>query len=109
MSTENAESRPAGKDGSRIIRCEDSILSVGPDLTENLARAARLVRLLEDQQRAERVAYEKGWRECGEAMAYAATDAWKAGYDAAVADHPAVSDVTEPTVRPDANGGGSSP
>lgn len=57
-----------------------------PDSTESLRVAARLVRLVEDQRRELEAAYARGWRECGEAMAYTATDAWNAGYNAAVAD-----------------------
>lgn len=80
MITANDESRPHAKGGSRI-HCETSSVSTGPDLTENLARAARLVRLLEDQQRAERMAYEKGWRECGDALAQLAAAEYERGWD----------------------------
>ena len=64
-------------------------VSPAPDIVDRIRTATRLVRLVEDQRREVEAAYARGWRDAGEAMAYTATDAWKAGYNAAVADREA--------------------
>lgn len=41
---------------------EDALMvSPAPDIVDYIRTATRLARLLEEQQRAERVAYERGW------------------------------------------------
>lgn len=53
---------------------------------QNLRIAARLVRTLAEQDEALRQAYERGWADCGNAMAHFAAQEWERGYDAAGTD-----------------------
>jgi len=61
----------------------DISVPAAPDLAENIARAARLIRLHDDQERAVRDAYQKGYADAGNDLLYVVREAWEAGYDAA--------------------------
>lgn len=56
------------------------------DLQEDIRIAQGLVRSLAEQDTEVKLAFARGWRACGEALANECTAAWEAGYDAAVAD-----------------------
>lgn len=74
----------------QVVQTAATSVLAAPDLAENVERAARLIRLLEDQQRAERLAYERGWDHCAEAMAHHCAvlqeASYEAGYAAAIAE-----------------------
>ncbi|WP_370360044.1 hypothetical protein [Catenulispora sp. MAP12-49] len=54
-------------------------ITVSTDLQENLRAADRLVNIIGAQRDEVERAYQRGWRECGEALAYAIADAFEAG------------------------------
>ena len=88
MSADNDGSRPHAKGGSRTIHCEVPRVPTGPDaspdlnaaLAEKIQILSNLIRLQEEQDRAERLAYDRGWRKCGEAFAQLAADEYARGW-----------------------------
>lgn len=65
----------------------------------NLRIAARLVRSLAEQDEALKQAYERGFNDGGNAMAYTAADAWESGYWAREADRLAEWEVLQKQIH----------
>lgn len=70
------------------------IATMSEDMQQNLRTAERLVNTIGMQQDEVESAYQRGWRECSEALSYIGFDMWTAGFVAGRADKEREIDAT---------------
>lgn len=63
-----------------------AIATMSEDMQQNLSAAEQLVNTIAAQRDEVKRAYERGWRECAEALSYVGVDMWTGGYAAGRAD-----------------------
>lgn len=74
------------------------------ELRKNLRAADRLVNTLGVQRDAEERAYQRGWNECGQALAYIVAELVEAAYDNVEADRQAEWEALSAQIRARAGG-----